>query len=196
MKFIILILLCCFVHFLGAQENSPSRRIGLGYGPIHAGAGDIPGQVYYLFAQFPTKNRSISFNVRVSGTHIEQTTYYGSHKIFEKSNGVNLETDVNLHYRIWRIDLYPSVGPSIRFASNQRMHSARIIYNPLGSIIDFDIGYYGSNNLYFGYSIALNMELTISKRFTLGTRISGSDYINGSKLSYASVLVTYSLCRK
>jgi len=186
LKFFFITMLLYLGNLAYAQENTKEVLLGLGYGNIIDGHGDIPGHTFYILGQFSTGKKWLSCTGRLQGTYIERTLYYGPHQTFEKSNGANLDVELNVHLDFWRISLYPSIGPSIRYSSDQHINTSSIYYQG-GQVIDFDVEYESGNHLRLGYTVGANLDFSITKRIILGVRLAGISYLNGSEYRYMTI---------
>ena len=176
MKQFIFISLIFVAQLSYSQNNTNELYYGLGYGSIKDGWGDIPGQAFYLSGHHSTKKSWLSFSGRIVGTIIERTTAYGTDETFEKSNGMNLEADVNFHLRIWRFNIYPSGGISLRFSSNQHITTMSYWTTASGQIYDFEVNYDQQNSIQPGYTLGLNVDAIVTRNLIFGIRFAGMGY--------------------
>ncbi|EJF11428.1 hypothetical protein O71_03179 [Pontibacter sp. BAB1700] len=155
----------------------------LGYGTVYSGNGDIPGHWFIGGMQTHISNRS-GFEILATGTYIEQTRRWGQgYETFQKSNGVALEGSYNLFINAGPVQIYPAVGPVLRYASERELYGLSIQYNGQGGITDFEPEMRSRNGLQAGYVLALNLDVKAKQHLTFGLRGSVQSFHTGQRLA-------------
>lgn len=155
----------------------------IGYGIVYAGNGDIPGHWFMGGMQTQISKRS-GFEILATGTYIEQTRRWAAgYETFQKSNGVALEGSYNLFINAGPVQLYPAVGPVLRYASERELRGLHIHYNGQGGITEFQTDMRSRNGLQAGYVLALNLDVKVKQRLTFGLRGSVQSFHGGQRLA-------------
>lgn len=174
------ILLLISTSLATAQERWMPK---LGYGKVQAGNGDISGHWFMGGIQKQISKRS-GFEVLATGTYIEHTRHWGQgYETFQKSNGVALEGTYNLFINAGPFQIYPAVGPVLRYASERDLYGLSIHYNGQGSITEFKPEMRSNNSVQAGYVLALNMDVKATKHLTFGLRASVQSFHDGQRLA-------------
>lgn len=162
-----------------------------GYSRVQAGNGDIAGHLLLAGMQKQFTKHS-GLEVLASGTYIERNRHWGQgYKTFEKSNGVAVEAAYNLYLNLGPFQVYPAVGPVVRYASESRLNGLGFEYNSQGTITKFESEVNYQQRVRAGYVLALNTDVKFSQRYTLGLRGSVQKFAGGQQL--ASLGVTFKL---
>ncbi len=155
----------------------------LGYGTVYSGNGDIPGHWFLAGMQTHISPRS-GFEIMASGTYIEQVRRWGQgYETFQKSNGVALEGTYNLFFNAGPVQIYPAVGPVVRYASERALYGLAINYDGQGGITKFEPEMRSRNGLQAGYVLALNLDLKATQHLTFGLRGSVQSFHDGQRLA-------------
>lgn len=179
-KLLLFTLLFCFSLSAMAQDKWTPK---VGYGIVYAGNGDIPGHWFMGGMQTHISKRS-GFEILATGTYIEQTRPWGpGYETFQKSNGVAVEGVYNLFVNAGPVQLYPAVGPVVRYASERELHGLSIQYNGQGGITDFQPDIRSRNGLQAGYVLALNLDVKVKQHLTFGLRGSVQSFHTGQRLA-------------
>ncbi|MEQ8553834.1 MAG: hypothetical protein RIC06_03760 [Cyclobacteriaceae bacterium] len=187
MRILLILALVTFFNFGFSQHKSSKVMYGVGYGYIQDGWGDIPGQTCYFNGLISTSKSWLTFNGRVLGTLIERRTEYSPYTTFERSNGINTEFDVNFHLNLWKLNIYPSIGPTLRFSNEQHINYSSVGYDRFGQVVTFEVDYDKSRSVHLGYALGANIDLNIFKSLILGSRIAGMSYLNGNEYWYVAL---------
>ncbi|WP_040573478.1 hypothetical protein [Pontibacter sp. BAB1700] len=172
-------LLCTSISAMAQNKWIPK----LGYGTVYSGNGDIPGHWFIGGMQTHISNRS-GFEILATGTYIEQTRRWGQgYETFQKSNGVALEGSYNLFINAGPVQIYPAVGPVLRYASERELYGLSIQYNGQGGITDFEPEMRSRNGLQAGYVLALNLDVKAKQHLTFGLRGSVQSFHTGQRLA-------------
>lgn len=172
-------LLCTSISAMAQNKWIPK----LGYGTVYSGNGDIPGHWFIGGMQTHISNRS-GFEILATGTYIEQTRRWGQgYETFQKSNGVALEGSYNFFINAGPVQIYPAVGPVLRYASERELYGLSIQYNGQGGITDFEPEMRSRNGLQAGYVLALNLDVKAKQHLTFGLRGSVQSFHTGQRLA-------------
>ncbi|SIR11689.1 hypothetical protein [Pontibacter lucknowensis] len=172
-------LLCTSISAMAQNKWIPK----LGYGTVYSGNGDIPGHWFIGGMQTHISKRS-GFEILATGTYIEQTRRWGQgYETFQKSNGVALEGSYNLFINAGPVQIYPAVGPVLRYASERELYGLSIQYNGQGGITDFEPEMRSRNELQAGYVLALNLDVKAKQHLTFGLRGSVQSFHTGQRLA-------------
>jgi hypothetical protein len=179
-KLLLFALLLSFSFSAMAQDKWIPK---VGYGTVYAGNGDIPGHWFIAGLQTHVSHRS-GFELLATGTYIEQTRRWGpGYETFQKSNGVALEGSYNLFINAGPVQIYPAVGPVLRYASERELYGLSIQYNGQGAITDFKPEMRSRNGLQAGYMLALNLDVMAKQHLTFGLRGSVQSFHDGQRLA-------------
>ncbi|PKV63153.1 hypothetical protein [Pontibacter ramchanderi] len=159
----------------------------LGYGIVYAGNGDIPGHWFMAGMQTHLSKRS-GIEIMASGTYIEQTRRWGQgYETFQKSNGVALEGSYNLFFNAGPVQIYPAVGPVLRYASERDLNGLSIHTDGQGNITEFSADMRSRNGLQAGYVLALNLDVKATQYLTFGLRGSVQSFLDGQRLAAVGI---------
>ena len=171
------------------ERTGHSPVIGVGYGRVLAGTGDMPGHQFLFNVQKRMTKRS-GLDIRLVGTLIEQNTVFGpGFETYEKSNGASLEVDYNLFINLGRFSFYPSVGPAIRYSHERHNRHLSIASDGRGNIVDFSYEIDESEPLQIGYTFGLNFDAAITRTVILGLRGSVQNFNSGHQFAFMGITV-------
>lgn len=185
MKSLFFFVFCLFSTFSFAYaQEQPTIKVGYSVG--QAGNGDIPGHMFLMGVQKEISRWSM-LEVLASGTYIEHTRDFGQgYQIHEKSNGVALEANYNLLFRLGRLTLYPSAGPVLRYAHEVNADNVGIRYDR-GRIVDFEADIRDEKEFQLGYVLAANLDGRITRHITLGLRATVQSFHTGQRLAFVGL---------
>jgi hypothetical protein len=179
-KLLLLTLILCSSLTTLAQDKWTPK---VGYGTVYSGNGDIPGHWFLAGMQMHVSKRS-GFEILATGTYIEQTRRWGQgYETFQKSNGVALEGTYNLFINAGPVQIYPAVGPVVRYASERDLERLTIHYNGQGSITEFEPNMRSRNGFQAGYALALNLDVKVKQHLTFGLKGSVQSFHDGQRLA-------------
>lgn len=178
---ILLLALFLSLSFTAMAQDKWHPKVG--YGTVYSGNGDIPGHWFIGGVQTQISKRS-GFEILATGTYIEETRSYGQgYEIFQKSNGVALEGTYNLFINAGPVQLYPAVGPVLRYASERDLYGLSIQYDGPGGITEFRPEVRSRNGLQAGYVLALNLDVKVKQHLTFGLKGSVQSFHDGQRLA-------------
>ncbi|MCP2043751.1 hypothetical protein [Pontibacter sp. HSC-36F09] len=182
MKIKLLLFALLFGYTLSAMtQDKWTPKVG--YGIVYAGNGDIPGHWFMGGIQTHISKRS-GFEILATGTYIEQTRRWApGYETFQKSNGIALEGLYNLFINAGPVQLYPAIGPVVRYASERELRGLFVQYNRQGGIMEFQPDVRSRNGLQAGYVLALNLDVKVKQYLTFGLRGSVQSLHDGQRLA-------------
>lgn len=81
------------------------------------------------------------------------------------------------------VQVYPAVGPVLRYASERELYGLSIHYDGQGGITDFKPEMRSRNGLQAGYVLALNLDVKVKQHLTFGLRGSVQSFHDGQRLA-------------
>lgn len=181
------LLLFIFTGLLSLPALSQqSTLVRAGYGYVLAGKGDLPGKMLFLGVQ-KKFSRHTGIDILASGTYIEANSNFGGLVIPQKSNGVAVEVPYSLFLGAGRFSFYPSLGPTLRCAHEVFAENISIRSNGNLQIVEYSYDLRDEWQLQFGYLLALNADVRVSRNITLGFRGSVHRYFNGQQLAFVGL---------
>ena len=167
---------------------SQSTKSIVGFGTAQTGNRDLPGQMILLGTQKKLGKR-IGFEVMGSGSLTQGTKIFApGFAIEQKSKGGSLDAGAHLYLNAGRFTFYPALGPSIRFARERYFRSASI-WQSGGQVVDFEADVVDEHQVQLGGVLALNADVRLTDKYTLGIRGSVHTYHTGQSLAFVGLTV-------
>lgn len=188
MKIILSHCFICVFSSLFGQIAPHNQWFGFGYGYAALGDG-VSGSQYFVEGRIYPKNITfLSVTSRLSATILEKKKDYGSGFFSnERSNGINIESEISYHLPFWKVNLSPSIGPSLRFVDEKILTMESFAINSSNQVIDYENRYDNYRGIKAGFTAGLNLDFSLSQNLILGARMAGYVFHDGTALRTLSL---------
>lgn len=184
-KIIILVFVVTIFQTLSAQTKyhdvKGTKTVRLGYGGVFTGSGDMWGQKFLLGTQYYLSKHSL-LDMRISASLIEHEFMFLNNPDWswtEISNGVEFTLEYGFLIKYKRIRFYPSAGPAIRYSYEHHSRNYGIRRDKSTGLYIWHCEIDEDQILRFGYEVGINIDLELLKNYSIGPRVSFSQFPKG-----------------